>query len=456
VGNQCTNDVGCCNNTRVCVVPGGCECRFGLAPCPLPPTEAPTKNPTPPPGFPTLPPSEAPTRAPTVAPTTSICSCYSDLCKFETCVNPTTGQCSSTNTSVDCVQTLKDLQQGIDYCTIVTGPCTLPSGCSFGPVDCSGVSHTPCEIVVADPLTVGCCKKVPVICPSDGCFTYTCNIGTGLCDKVSTCLPSADKCIAKTCDGTNCITKPTICTNTSCVTYSCLPATGLCVPTPKNCNDNNPCTVDTCGPLGCVNTAINCNIGTDPCLTYFCDKVTGKCGTTPNKCDDGIACTDDVCTPGVGCASTPNDILCTNTDPCVNKSVCNVTAKGCTITPTICGKQGLFCTLASCIPNSGCSGRPRDCTGNVSNKSCDTFNCSELNRTCTKKSGTCFNFIGVIAGIVVGAVIGGVIGAAALLFFASVSGTAYAVSSSYNRDETHSVKHNPLFQSATKGNEVQL
>jgi hypothetical protein len=187
-----------------------------------------------------------------------------------------------------------------------------------------------------------------------------------------------------------------------------------------------------------------------------CDPLTGTCGTIVNDCDDNISCTLDSCIAGTGCSHVPSDLLCQDSDPCVNNSICNLTAKACTAEEVVCPFQGLYCKTALCIPFDGCSAKPRDCQGNRSNTSCDTFNCSEVNRTCEKKSADCFNFLGIVAGIVVGGVIGGVLGAAAILIFASTSGAAYAISSTSATEDGHKVKHNPLYHGQGKSAELNL
>jgi hypothetical protein len=162
-----------------------------------------------------------------------------------------------------------------------------------------------------------------------------------------------------------------------------------------------------------------------------------------------------VCEVGTGCVYTPAHELCSDSTQCNNNTRCNATI-GCQSDPVVCEGQGLYCKTALCIPFSGCSAKPRDCQGNASNTTCDTFNCSEVNKTCVKNRQDCFVFLGIIAGIVVGAAIGGALGAAAILICASTSGAAYAISANSNTEEGHKVKHNPLYHGQGRGAECNL
>jgi hypothetical protein len=70
-------------------------------------------------------------------------------------------------------------------------------------------------------------------------------------------------------------------------------------------------------------------------------------------------------------------------------------AGGCVTTSTVCnGSAGLYCVNETCQDYVGCIGRPRDCSGNYTNGSCDTYNCSEADRECTLVAGACFDFLG--------------------------------------------------------------
>jgi len=360
----------------------------------------------------------------------------------------------------DCSAVLQSL--GTDYCAYVSGPCDVNNGgCQFGENNCTNVTHNLCQTVTQDKTYPGCCKIQNKTClTTDPCNTYVCNMSTGNCDATPVCTPSTDACVSNTCNGTGCVVSHVQCTTTPCFNRICNSSSGLCDETPVSCDDLSACTNDWCDELatvpGCQHSDVVCANSTDPCISVLpCNPTTGTCPTQSNKCDDGIDCTDDVCVSGVGCVSTPNDVLCTNTDPCVTNSTCSVAAKGCINSATVCPGVGLYCLLSECIHYDGCSFKIRDCsTGtNISNSSCFSTNCSETNRTCTKHFLSCFNFLGIVAGIVVGAAIGGALGAAALLAAASLSGTAYAVSQTRNEDTDSDVKVNPLFKSQGKAAE---
>jgi len=385
------------------------------------------------------------------------CNCLNTLCVSQICTDPVAGTCSSNN-SKDCSTVVPN------FC-FTAGVCTEVGGCEIFPVNCTGtLNPTKCETVVEDPNVVGCCKKVTKTCPTDDCFAYTCNPLTGNCDSTPKCVQTNNLCVVTSCEnGVGCVNTTTDCSGSAspCVNSVCNPVTGACDITSVVCADSNACTTDYCDDtIGCVYEAQVCAASTDLCVTALpCNTTTGLCGTVPNICDDGIDCTDDVCDAVTGCSSTPNDVLCFTSDPCINTSKCvvfNSTYGACVTTPTVCPKQGLYCQTALCIAFEGCSATPRDCQGNASNTSCDTYNCSEVNKSCVKKTADCFVFIGLIAGLVVGGIIGGVLGAAAIIFCASTGGAAYAVSESRSNTEGHLVRHNPLFKEAVKGNEVNL
>jgi len=292
------------------------------------------------------------------------------------------------------------------------------------------------------------------ICGEDtGCTHYFCAAGT--CQSSSKC-DASNLCNPSSCNGTACIAAPVTCTSTACTTQTCNPATGHCDPTVVNCDDSNACTDDSCDVVnGCQHAPKTCSAVTDPCtLDLGCDSTTGACVTAPKTCDDGIICTIDKCTAGV-CSNIPNDLLCNSTDPCVNASVCSVASNGCALTPQDCG-AGTFCKPETCIAYFGCSTDPIDCSGNYSNTTCDTYNCSDVKSQCVKNVGACFSFIGIVAGIVVAGVVVGTVAAALILAGASVGGGAYAISQTVNQETQHHVSHNPLYHGQGRGAEVTI
>jgi len=482
---QCPINEGCtcgvaqdCNSTT-----GNCDCRNDPAECPTPaptsaptrqptrgPTSAPTEEPTEAPNSPpttkrptkapTNFPTDAPTGAPTntPAPTPNNCVCPSTLCINSHCTDPVTGTC--TNTSVNCSDVLSNLAS--DTCITITG-CDDTQGCLFNETTCGPPSNN-CSSVIKNSSAPGCCVEVPKICPTDACYSYTCNPASGECVPTPKC-PDNNKCFDITCDpqvGFGCIYTPVTCQAPSlCHTSSCDNNTG-CVFTPKTCDDSNACTSDTCdtatGNCTYVDHSSDCD-STDPCHLGSCNSTTGDCIFVDVICDDGIDCTEDTCVAGVGCQYQPLDERCLNYDGCSNNGTCNVTV-GCVALPLVCPNASSYCLLASCVPfvnrENGCTLQPRDCGGNYSNTSCDTYNCSEQNRTCTKKTSACFSFIGIVAGIVVGGVIGGVLGAAAILALATSSGAAYAISVTRDNDQEHKVRVNPIYHGQGKGNEVHI
>jgi hypothetical protein len=265
-------------------------------------------------------------------------------------------------------------------------------------------------------------------------------------------------CKLSSCNGTDCVNSFIQCNGQSltCITTACNVTTGLCESNPVICpDDNNACTSVQCVEgTGCVPTTKICPPPSDACLVPTgCDTVTGGCGTVDVDCDDNIFCTVDSCDPVAGCKHDPQDSLCIDPNPCTNFSQClNTTGNyTCVSTPVDCGGKGLFCSNFSCVDYFGCSNDPRDCKGNISNKSCSTYNCSEVKQSCEKVEGVCFNFLGVVVGIVVGGLIGGVIAAALFILGLSAGGAAAAYSSSANEDNDRAIKENPLFKGQGRG-----
>jgi len=285
-----------------------------------------------------------------------------------------------------------------------------------------------------------------------------------VCVETSLCTNNGiDKCFANSCNGTHCVSyNTTTCEpSTLCSTNGCNPSTGECESNPVICPDDNDfCTSVTCQPgIGCVTTNTTCTVPLDRCfVSTGCDPATGNCGTTQIDCDDGVFCTVDSCDSNTGCVHTPDDNLCDDPNPCTNYSQClNLsTTFDCVSTPVDCGGQGLYCSNLTCVDFFGCSNEPRDCQGNATNGTCNTYNCSEVKRNCEKVIGVCFDFLGVVVGIVVGGIIGGVIAAAAFIAGLSAGGAAAAYSSSEHENSERAVKHNPLFQSQGQGKDVTL
>lgn len=122
------------------------------------------------------------------------------------------------------------------------------------------------------------------------CLNSTCNSNT--CGIVAKCTPSADKCLATSCNSTSggCIyTTKTCPPSNACLSYTCISSTGVCSAAGVVCNDNNTCTIDTCdNTLGCIFTPKVCNDG-NPCTTDACNN--GTCvSTTVCAAQDPVVC----------------------------------------------------------------------------------------------------------------------------------------------------------------------
>jgi hypothetical protein len=218
-----------------------------------------------------------------------------------------------------------------DVCT--TDSCDVAGGeCSFAPNACPD-DNDPCTLDVCEPESGSCGLPADdgTVCgPTDQCFdgvctdvscqgdqdcdqesaciAGTCNLGTGVCEFVTTQCPD---------DGD------------PCTEDVCLVQTGVCEAVPivlgeTPCDDGSACTSDDlCGPAGCAGVAV-CD-DEDICTVDTCSEIDGSCSFEAVSCaDDGDPCTDDVCsseTNGCGAPNTGAD--CDDGNECTASDACN-------------------------------------------------------------------------------------------------------------------------------------
>ncbi len=227
---------------------------------------------------------------------------------------------------------------------------------------------------------LGCLAGAPVVCADDGieCTLEACDevgdacataldnqlcIDAGLDFCTDTGCEQGDPCDedADCDDGQGCNGIETCDTSTD---------PGVCqAGPPVVCGDGTACTSDACEELGgnatqCVNTPndVACSDG-NPCNgDEVCDAVTGCESGAPLDCDDGVGCTDDSCIPAFGCFSPPNDLSCDDGVVCNGGETCDPVAD-CqpADAPLACPDDGIPCTVESCDEDfGGCTTVPDD------------------------------------------------------------------------------------------------
>jgi len=298
---------------------------------------------------------------------------------------------------------------------------------------------SPCNSDVCDPAQgwvvrtlPGCNPNCTLDCgPSDACEQNYCSgnhTSNYKCEKVTTqCTPP-----------------------NACFTASCDPATG-CKFDAIVCDDNNACTVDSCDATtgACIHDPVECT-STDLCVPSVCNNMTGSCESVPVRCDDSVGCTVDSCNKATGeCEYKPNDVICDLQDPC-QSFTCDATL-GCVGANVTCPDDGLYCTVAVCVPFNGCNNQSLTCnaTKKANSNDCSTVSCVEREKQCVREKKTCPTTVvitavaltaGVIAGIVVGVV----------AFIACAGGASYAAFQQMNTASANAVVNNPLYKSQGK------
>ncbi|MDP6946033.1 MAG: hypothetical protein QF464_17930, partial [Myxococcota bacterium] len=169
--------------------------------------------------------------------------------------------------------------------------CTVATSCEGGsclgePLDCSGESIGPCELVACDPAWGAC-----VVTHADD---------ETPCDDGDACT-TGERCYGGVCEGdpVDCPGSPEVC-----AVHACDPVTGGCISDNvgdgETCDDGNPCTDgDVCVGGGCGGQEIDCGTGT-ACASSGCDPESGGC--VLSTYDDGTPCDDaNLCTQGDAC-----------------------------------------------------------------------------------------------------------------------------------------------------------
>jgi len=333
------------------------------------------------------------------------------------------------------------------------------------------LANTSCDKYWCDPVLGPQSESVaftgtPANATSNPCDFDRCDPASGWVVEIDpTCNPdctlncgASDQCERNYCAGTNvnnyrCEKNTTVCTvpaGDACFTARCDPATG-CKLDPIVCDDNNACTIDTCNNRtgACVFEPVECN-SNDLCVPSVCNNQTGNCEAQPLVCDDSVGCTIDTCNSTTGqCQYTPSDVICDLQDPCQSYS-CDATA-GCVGNNVTCPDDGLYCTVAVCVPFYGCNNQSLTCnaTKKANSNDCSTVSCVEREKQCVREKKTCAATVvitavaltaGVIAGIVVGVV----------AFIACAGGASYAAFQQMNTASANAVVNNPLYKSQGK------
>ena len=260
------------------------------------------------------------------------------------------------------------------------GPtCAIDGDCDDG-LYCTGAEHC---------VNGTCVAGTPVNCPDDGhsCTAEVCDEANDKCSSV----PQDSRCDDSTfCNGSE----------------ECSPGTagagadGCVAGTPPPCNDGVSCTDDSCDEANrrCKFTPVNsrCADATFCNGNETCDPVNGAQGTgcragTPVDCDDSIGCTADSCNEVTkGCDNLPNNLSCTNGQPCDGAEFCDPTplTGGCKAgTPVSCPGDGITCSVEACNPLSGQCQTTYDNTKCPSGQTCTSGGCM-AGATCNT-SATC-------------------------------------------------------------------
>ena len=309
------------------------------------------------------------------------------------------------------------------YTTAATDPAALNDQATINVMDtCSaggaGCSTTPnmVQFTASTSTVSGCTPGTPLIC-NDGnaCTTDSCDPATGCATTPVACGDDGNLCNGpEACDPTTgqCASGPALVCNDGlfCTDDSCVPATG-CTTTPHNCSDGLLCTSDTCDETtdGCVNTPVVCTPDSNLCTTEACNPNSGACESGPPTpcaddanlcngpeacnpatgqcasgpplvCNDGLFCTDDSCVPATGCTTTPHNcsdgVLCTT-------DTCNEAGDTCVNSPVVCTQDSNLCTIESCNPTTGA------CDSGAATPCGDDANVCNGPEACNPATGQC-------------------------------------------------------------------
>lgn len=260
-----------------------------------------------------------------------------------------------------------DIDEGYDVGT----PCTGGTG------TCKNVGTTVCA---PDSFDVVCSvsgvdKGIPCddgnLCTNNdvctGGINSTCRGSVKVCDDLLECTTDScanGDCVAEILPNSCVIDKQ--CYETGDTTSQCL----VCDPDADNtswshvengtqCDDGDECTTeDVCVDGVCVGgSADTCDDGLE-CTLDLCDSESG-CSHVPNDelCDDNNVCTDNQCSIPGGCIFPNKTGGCDDNSVCTEEDTC--TGGLCTGTPIDCDDD-VFCTIDSCIADSGCQHQPSD------------------------------------------------------------------------------------------------
>ncbi|MFT5431016.1 MAG: hypothetical protein ACI9OJ_001695, partial [Myxococcota bacterium] len=310
-----------------------------------------------------------------------------DVCSNGFCTT-TAGECPSCATDSDCLEfATGDKCSGAPVC--VNSACAVGTG----PVDCSDIPTSACQVAQCVPQTGACvvksfddgaacqpvgacwsqgfcnggtCNGIPKVCDdgnpctSDacdqvaGCFSQP--VSGGSCNDGSACTES-DSCANGVCSGVLAVA----CNDQNpCTADACEPTTGACasIPQPGTCNDGDSCTKnDACYSGGCSGEPVTCNDG-DNCTLDAC--TAGTCQNAPVDCDDGNPCTTDVCSQNDGCTSSTSGLGCVVASDCPASACSTFTCNDCgeCVANAVVCDDGNLCTAGSCSEPGGCAFSP--------------------------------------------------------------------------------------------------
>eukprot|EP01128_Nolandella_sp_AFSM9_P008246 TRINITY_DN483_c0_g1_i1.p1 TRINITY_DN483_c0_g1~~TRINITY_DN483_c0_g1_i1.p1 ORF type:complete len:1736 (-),score=312.28 TRINITY_DN483_c0_g1_i1:160-4842(-) len=280
------------------------------------------------------------------------CNCTpNNVCQTTTCLTLIEPQ--QCNVTVERV-----CEPSEDQC--LTNPrCDIDAGgCIYDEITCDDLVPEPCMRYIKDTEHEGCCRQVPVECPTGGpdelCTIYLpCNVTTNSCPT-----PAPKMCVSDDlCD----IIHPEY--ND---TYGCDPENGNCVFAPFNCNASDDCREHECnkdtGECELVSEE-QCSICEEPCTINKCQRtpcIEQKCSlenTTYTDCETPVA--DDECTFSVGCDPVEGcqyeSVDCTD----FPHTTCETVEKDpahpgcCKAVPLVCPAD-TACNSYECIEDEGC------------------------------------------------------------------------------------------------------
>ncbi|HEY6560945.1 MAG TPA: hypothetical protein VI072_26900 [Polyangiaceae bacterium] len=366
-------------------------------------------------------------------------ACVSGQCRFDTAA-PATTVCRASGGVCDVAETCEGTRCPSDgkvtagtTCGTDDNPCTVDQcdGTSNGCQHPAGNSGTVCRAALGECDQAEACDGKATTCPPNDFKTQgtTCSAdslpctedvcdGKGACSHPpgfpgKVCRPSTGECdVEEKCDGA-----AAACPGNSFVTQGV-----ACT------DDGNVCTTDACNGSGaCVhpagNRGVECRAVNGVCdVADSCDGVTTTCPADAKKqagascadankcngsetcnnlgacvagtalnCDDGIFCTIDSCVPASGCTKSnrPNGTTCTDGNAC-NGTSDTCTAGVCSGTGGVNCDDNNPCTADSCDSGGGCVhtllavGTP--CNDGNACTQVDTCQTSGASRVCTGAS----------------------------------------------------------------------